>query len=425
MADLSPNLAPYGAIAAQGQANQLSLPQLLQITGAARSLQNQAAIGKAIQQNPDDPSAALKSAISSSPYLGPEDITSFTHAQEAQSRLQQFYAGEATKTAGMLWAKAISPQGADHTDWDRFKPILRGYGVPASVLSTVESKLIRSDGRIDPDAAAEFRQWVGGPAEPQQGGMTERGRGVSFPQAAAAFGGVAGGPGAGRGVTTTNAPAGAMVGNISGQDLGQDLQAARNYPNQTNPLRMAIGELTRLGPQGTGEGSGFVNQVKNFLNYSGAAKSLGIDVDKTTTYETAKKNMIRWADSVSAGGTNDRLAAAISGNPNMSMQQATALTVAKISLALRRMQQGGLMAFQKAQAADPSLKDENYADFYSKWASDKDERAYGYDLMNKPEREAMFKTGNAGKPMSKEQFQRFEKTYNEAKTFPNVLNGAM
>ena len=395
MPDLMPDTSVYSTIA---RANQpLDLGSLMSMVGQARGLQTQSAVSDALRASGGDPSGALKSLMQPGApgYMSPDIITNLTHAQQAQSELAKFYNDQIGKAAGALYGKAISRQGANTDDLTQFQTMARSWGTPSSMLVQLNHDVVRPDGSLDPTKLANWYNIIsGGQPLPQVAGKTAEGRGVSVPAATQTYGGTAGGPQVAGGVVTTETPAGTAVGLGAGADYRSDTIAARNFQTDVTPLRHVIAGLES--GTITGRSTEEVQNLRNFLHATGIDAMFGKDLSKETVpYEEMRKYMIRAADQVSAGGTNDRLAAAVSGNPNMKLLNASNLDLAKVNLALRRMQQVGYQEFQRQLSTGQTfnghpLQYEDYSNWYTQWASQQDTRAFVHDLMTRDQRQSMF-----------------------------------
>lgn len=166
------------------------------------------------------------------------------------------------------------------------------------------------------------------------------------------------------------------VGAISGKNLAADLDASKNYQRTVFPLEKAIPALEQLGTTGTGPGTSEINNVKSFLLSMGVP---GVNVEKIKNYDEANKYLVDFVNQTGNSGTNDKLAAAFSGNPSTKISNAAAQDVAKAALALQKMQRAQLSMFQKS-----GLPDDQYSKFTSSNALKLDPRAFGIDYM-KPE----------------------------------------
>ena len=193
----------------------------------------------------------------------------------------------------------------------------------------------------------------------------------------------------------------------SGQLYARDNERAAQYQEQTTGLRRAIAGLERLGPQGTGVTSEGLNTLRQ------AAITLGIPVPQSTNdnakdYDLVKKDLTEWArqNGGGAGTTNDQLAASFASNPNTTMNNASALEVAKSALALRRMEISRVNAFRNT-----GLPADRYAQFAATWSRQQDARAYGFDLMTREQQQRLIRS--LGGPDS-DNYKRFRQSLQNA-----------
>lgn len=210
----------------------------------------------------------------------------------------------------------------------------------------------------------------GTPGAPTSGGQPVK---LAQPGDGTAYGVPRGGPAA---AAPGAAEAQREVGAISGKNLAADLDASKNYQRTVYPLEKAIPALEKLGTTGTGPGTSEINNVKSFLLSMGVP---GVNVEKIKNYDEANKYLVDFVNQTGNSGTNDKLAAAFSGNPSTKISNAAAQDVAKAALALQKMQRAQLSMFQKS-----GLPDDQYSKFTSSNALKLDPRAFGIDYM-KPE----------------------------------------
>jgi len=197
-------------------------------------------------------------------------------------------------------------------------------------------------------------------------------------------------PVAGGGVATT--PAAGQVDAIATQQragseayaLAQQHEAT--FQNDVLPLTKSIEQLQALGATGTGPGTDTINQWKSFAQSMGIGPIAGIDPDKITSYDEAKKYLTSYAASIGSTGTNDKLAAAFAGNPSTGISNAAAVNVAKTALAMRRMQNAQVRSFA-ATGQSPGEYNQYAATFNAK----QDPVAYGFDMMDGSQRQKYFK----------------------------------
>lgn len=185
-------------------------------------------------------------------------------------------------------------------------------------------------------------------------------------------------------------------------DVGQS--AARIFS-----LRQALHGLETAGA--TGPGTDVVNNAKSFLvaNAPGVAKFVGIDPEKIKSYDEAAKYLTQYA-SGAAGSfgphTDQQLATALSGNASTHISNLAAKDVVKANIALERMKQAQVLAFEKS-GQSPS----QFADWSARWNTQNDPRAFLVDQMTGDERkklQAQLKPGSAD-------YSRFLNSYREAR----------
>jgi hypothetical protein len=179
----------------------------------------------------------------------------------------------------------------------------------------------------------------------------------------------------------------------SGSGAGSAVNDARlrglNYNAEVFPLEQAIPALEKLGKTGVGPGTEEFNHVKSFLQSAGIP---GLDVEKIKNFDEAKKYLTDFVNQNGNSGTNDKLAAAFAGNPNVGISQAASVDVAKSALTLRRYKQAQLVAFENS-----GKPDEDFPKEAGKWAREHDQRAYGFDLMMPDARKKVLESIPAGK----------------------------
>lgn len=207
------------------------------------------------------------------------------------------------------------------------------------------------------------------------------------------------------GATVTGLPPGAteaatITGRQSGEALAADRSEAARYRDAAYPLEQAIPALERLGPTGTGPGTETFNHIKSFILSAGLP---GVDANKVKDYDEAKKYLTDFVNRNGNTGTNDKLAAAFAGNPSVNISNAAAVDVAKSALALKRMQNVKVAAFEQARqesaATGKPLAEADYSSWARQWSNRQDVRAYGFDMMTKPAQQKLLKDlGGPGKP---------------------------
>lgn len=198
-------------------------------------------------------------------------------------------------------------------------------------------------------------------------------------------------PTSGPGVVTA-LPAGDVAameetGRAAGTALAQARERESTFQQDIVPLRKSIAALEALGPTGTGPGTEQINEIKSFLQSMGVP---GADVEGIKNFDEARKYLTQYAQSVGDTGTNDKLAAAFAGNPSVGISNAAAVDVAKTALALRKLQNAQLMAFESA-----GLPDSKFTQFASQFNATQDPRAFALDMMS-PESRAKLIGGLTG-----------------------------
>lgn len=172
----------------------------------------------------------------------------------------------------------------------------------------------------------------------------------------------------------------------SADKFAQDLSREGTFQQDILPMEKGLEALGKLGPNATGPGTDQINDVKAFLVSTGIGPVLGIDPEAVGTTTELKKYLVQSARASGDVGTNDKLAAAFAGNPNISMVDSAISNILKINLSQRRMQNAQVRAF--------SASGENPAE-YSQWATEfnatQDPVAYGFDMMDGTQRQKYFK----------------------------------
>lgn len=224
------------------------------------------------------------------------------------------------------------------------------------------------------------------------------------------------------GVVTT-LPAGDVAameqsGTVAGQDLAAARQRESNFQRDILPLSKAIPALEALGKTGTGPGTEQINEIASFLQSMGVP---GIDATKVKNFDEVRKYLSQYAQSGDPS-TNDKLAAAFAANPSVGVSNAAAVDVAKTALALRKLQNAQLMAFE--QSGQPASA---YTKFAAQFNADQDPRAYGIDMMDDKARAALINEIRAKKPDDPERL-KFSKSLKTAidlglVTAPGAANG--
>ena len=167
-------------------------------------------------------------------------------------------------------------------------------------------------------------------------------------------------------------------------EVAADRAKEANYAREVLPLEKVIPTLEKLGPTGTGPTTEALNEVRSALVSLGMAN--GKMVEDTKLFDEARKYLAQ----ISLTGdpnTNDKLAAAFSANPNIGISQAANVDIAKSLLALRRLENAKVRAFEKSK-----LPENQYAQFATQFMATEDPRAYGVDLMTPEAKKALYES---------------------------------
>lgn len=167
-----------------------------------------------------------------------------------------------------------------------------------------------------------------------------------------------------------------------GEQLAADTARERNFQADIVPLQKARDALVKLGPTGTGPGTEQINEVKSFLT------SMGIvgPNDDVKNFDEARKYLTQYASQAGNPNTNDKLAAAFAGNPNVGISNAASVDVLKTALSLRRLQNAQVTAFNQSGASPAS-----YNQWSAQFNATQDPVAYGFDMLSAPERQKYVK----------------------------------
>lgn len=162
----------------------------------------------------------------------------------------------------------------------------------------------------------------------------------------------------------------------SGKDFATDLARAKNFKQDLYPAETALQGIKELGTNEVGPGTPWFNDLKSAIItwLPNADKST---IDKVGTFQETRKYLTQIARSSGNTGTNDQLAAAFAGNPDITMSKAATENVLKSVIALRKMQHA-----QTILAENEGVKPEGYSKWVAKNQNNFDARAFGFDLMS-------------------------------------------
>lgn len=238
-------------------------------------------------------------------------------------------------------------------------------------------------------------------AAPAGGFGANGGRFASPGAAASATGGVR------PGLSGTDQAANAVVGAGAGKQYVDDNSAANGYASRMFTLNKALAGLQTAD---TGMGSDAVQGMRAFL-LAQAPQSIqqylpGVDPSKISAYDEANKYLTQYAIGKAGAlgeGTNEKLAATLSGNASTSISNLAAQDVVKANMGLERMQQAQVTAFN--QTGLPSSK---YQKWSTAWNKEVNPGVFVWDSMDPAKRAA------TAKSMSPQQRQAFTQSYNWA-----------
>ena len=206
-------------------------------------------------------------------------------------------------------------------------------------------------------------------------------------------------------------------GTASAQQWGQTQQAVSGSASRILTLQKAMDALQQLGTTGTGPGAAARN---NFTSYVQSLPVVGptaagmIESPKNiANFDEANKYMTSYAAAMAGahGATTDsQLATALSANASTHISSLAAQDVIRANIALERMGQSQVAAFQAA--TDPQtgrpLTPDRWSDFSATWNRSTDPRAFAVDMMNPQQVSTMLAS------MSPADRAKFQSTYTNA-----------
>lgn len=161
----------------------------------------------------------------------------------------------------------------------------------------------------------------------------------------------------------------------SAAQFNTDTQQAGQLQANLVPLRTAY-DLIKGGKVTLGPGSDAFNRTRSFVT-----ATLGLDQSKVASYDEVHKYLTQIANQRAAQfgpGTNEKLAVAAAGSPNVDMSNLGASTVLRMNIALARA--------QAAMPANYHGAPEGYRDYASNYGRTVDPRAFMLDMLSAPER---------------------------------------
>lgn len=183
--------------------------------------------------------------------------------------------------------------------------------------------------------------------------------------------------------------AAAATGAASGKNLAvleQDVGNAQGGAvTRITNLQLALSALP--GAQ-TGGGAHIPQEIRNHimgLVPQWVSKSIGMDPQKVASYQELHKYLTRaamyQAGSIGAG-TDQQLATAIAGTPNISMNKLALKDLIHVQIGLERYKVAELRAWQQAKASG-QVQDMDFNDWSSRWTSSTDPRVFLLPYMSK------------------------------------------
>ena len=171
----------------------------------------------------------------------------------------------------------------------------------------------------------------------------------------------------------------------SGKDYATALTRAGNIQADIQPDMAVLDIVKGKAPGDFGTGTPALNEVKKW------AVTWLKDVDPklindSSDYDTVRKYLVQGARAAGNTGTNDQLAAAFEGSPNVTMNTATIENIVKTRVALKKMEAAQALMFEQT-----GLPDGEFSKWKAKNQNNFDPRAFGWDMMSNEAREKLMK----------------------------------
>jgi hypothetical protein len=201
---------------------------------------------------------------------------------------------------------------------------------------------------------------------------------------------------------------------LSAKQWATDRAEAGNFQQRIWPMVQSYALLTG-GDLTTGKGAEAVNTVKGYLQTLGSIFTpADLQSIRQAKWEELGKYLQQAVNTNPfAGGSNDKLAAAISGNPNTHISTLANTDVVKSMIALERAKQAAVAEFQNS--GQPASA---WADFKAKWQTGHDVRVFATDMMDdKQVREMLSK-------MSPAEQTAYQNTLKLIRDNPSIMNAA-
>lgn len=379
--------SPSGLYPQPQQGGALTAPQALDLIGnisrnamLMKELQGRQAIGEAYQGaiNPDgtlDPqkwAAGIKSRSAAAWGLQ-EAIGQLTNQQNSQFNLTS---GRQQLLRQIIGGMSDNPSKEELNNG--LTTAVRG-GIPLMEAFEAFEALKNSPNRAA--AVSQFRNMGLTPAEQSSRVQGEPGIGGAPQSTTTANANRAG-------TVTTGLPA---YAGPSIEAKTRDQTAMSNYSTDVEPIRQSLDIVEELrkkyGEGFLGEGTETRNRWKSAIQAvsPSLAKTLGIDVDTVADYDKLKKYLtnVTMSRATSFGAHSDQqLATAASGTPNVKVTDLAVPDLLRMQLALKRSE----YAQVQQSVARGGNAGEEYLNEKSKWPSQNDPRAFMIDLLSPEDR---------------------------------------
>lgn len=180
----------------------------------------------------------------------------------------------------------------------------------------------------------------------------------------------------------------------------------RLFPLAQVDALLGSGDLT------TGPGAEGVNRIKEWLATRAATFGWDAQTIQQAKFDELNKYLTQVVNANPfAGGSDQRLASAISGNPSAHIATLANKDVIKAMIGLERYRQAAMLA-AKAQNVQPK----DFSDFQSKFASTYDPRAFVIDRLKPEQQEKMIKG------MSEAERKTFNASLQLIESNPSLMN---
>ena len=233
-------------------------------------------------------------------------------------------------------------------------------------------------------------------AQPTYNGSTGNGYTGRYPSGAVSVGA----PG-----TLSSLPPAEQAAQVeAGSGAGKQLVADQNYLNGSAQRKYQLTQaLASLENATTGKGSEALNNIKSYLQTVGVP---GIDANKIASYDKANKYLTQYALSQASGmgaGTNEKLAATLSGNASTNISKLAAQDVVRANLGMEDMKRAQILAFNAS--GEPKSNAQSFA---TEWNSKVDPNVFIWNYLPQDKKQKAYDS------MSAAQRKKFSQQYNSA-----------